>query len=272
MSVFAEKIFEINNQLSAFCNSLAGNSLLFDNFIALIVENDLLKAGIIGACFFAVWFGAEKISESRKVRETLLVTLFAVIAVVAVTRQISHSVLIPRQFVQTQKIYFLEKDRLIENQRADFRLPLDATSRKDHRELVSGDIDKNNLGSFPSDHAAFFVALALGIWFASKIPGLIALGWTLLLILPAKLVSGQHTPLDIIAGVLVGVVVLCAFQFSAKRLAGDFFAKLSAWTFEYKIFSSALIFFVVFELCNTFGNVRTLLKFTAAAGKYLAAG
>ena len=38
MSVFAEQIFEINNQLSGFCNSLAGNSLLFDNFVALIVK------------------------------------------------------------------------------------------------------------------------------------------------------------------------------------------------------------------------------------------
>lgn len=272
MTDFAGYILYINERLSAMCNSLAGNSPPFDNFIALVVENDLLKAGIIGACFFAVWFGTEKVSETRKVRRTLLVTLFAVIAVVAVTRQISHTVLIPRQFVQTQKIYFLEENNLVENERAEYRQPLDETSRKDYRDLLEGEIDKNNLGSFPSDHAAFFVALSLGIWFASKTLGLIALGWTLFVILPAKIISAQHTPLDIIAGALVGVVVLCAFQFSAKRLAEDFFTKLSEMTFRYKVLSSALIFFVVFELCNTFGNVRTLLKFVASTGKYLAVG
>src|SRR5437016_7327430 len=46
------------------------------------------------------------------------------------------------------------------------------------RSLVNGDVETNDLGSFPSDHAGFFIAISLGIWLASRRLGLIALGWT----------------------------------------------------------------------------------------------
>jgi hypothetical protein len=82
-----------------------------------------------------------------KARKILIAALFAIVAVLATMRVISHSVLIPRTFVQPQKIYFLEENRLIENTPVEYRLPLDAASRKNHRDLRHGDIDGNNLGS-----------------------------------------------------------------------------------------------------------------------------
>ena len=139
---------------------------------------------------------------------------------------------------------------------------------KNNRDLRHGDIDVNNLGSFPSDHAGFFLALALGIWFASRRFGIVALVWTLCVIYPSKLISGQHTLLDITAGALVGAVLLLACQFLARGLGDKFFGYLSEWTLKNRVWSSALLFVVVFELTSTLVHVREFLKFLAAAGSF----
>ena len=217
------------------------------NLIELVLKNNLVKAGIVGACFFAAWHEKKTILETANARKFLLATLFAIVAVLATMRIISHSVLIPRTFVQTQKIYFLEENRLVENERVEYRLPLDESSRKDYRDLRHGDIDVNNLGSFPSDHAGFFLALALGIWFASRRFGFVALVWTLCVIYPSKLISGQHNLLDITARALVGAVLLLACQFLARGLGDKFFGYLSEWTLKNRVRSSALLFIVVFD-------------------------
>lgn len=265
---FSAQALEINNYLSSLLNGLAGQSLIFDNLIELVLKNNLVKAGIIGACFFAAWHEKKTILETTNARKILLATLFAIVAVLATMRMISHSVLIPRTFVQTQKIYFLEENRLVENAPVEYRLPFDEASRKDFRDLRHGDVDVNNLGSFPSDHAGFFLALSLGIWFASRRFGIVALAWTLFVIYPSKLISGQHTLLDIAAGAMVGAVLLLACQFAASGVGDNFFNRLSEWTLKNRVWSSALLFVVVFELTSTLAHIREFLKFAATAGKF----
>lgn len=44
--------------------------------------------------------------------------------------------------------------------RMPVRIPLDDTSQKDYRALTNGDVETNDLGSFPSDHAGFFLAIS----------------------------------------------------------------------------------------------------------------
>jgi membrane-associated phospholipid phosphatase len=267
-SGFSAQALEINNIFSSLLNSLAGQSLIFDNLVGLVLKNNLVKAGIIGACFFAAWHEKKTILETVSARKILLATLFAIVAVLATMRVISHSVLIPRTFVQTQKIYFLEENRLVENVPVQYRLPLDETSRKDFRDLRHGDVDVNNLGSFPSDHAGFFLALSLGICFASRRFGIVALVWTLCIIYPSKLISGQHTLLDIAAGAMVGAVLLLACQFLANGRADKYLNYLSEWTIKNRVWSSALLFVVVFELTSTLTHVREFLRFAATAGKF----
>lgn len=265
---FSAEALEINNYLSSLFNGLAGQSLIFDNLVELVLKNNLVKAGIIGACFFAAWHEKKTILETANARKILIATLFAIVAVLATMRVISHSVLIPRTFVQTQKIYFLEENRLIENAPVEYRLPLDKSSRKDYRDLQNGDVDVNNLGSFPSDHAGFFLALSLGIWFASRRFGIIALIWTFAIIFSSKLISRQHTLLDILAGAMVGAVLLFACQFMASGLGDKIFSYLSEWTLKNRVWSSALLFIVVFELTSTLAHIREFLKFLAAVGSF----
>ena len=74
---------------------------------------------------------------------------------------------LPRPFIQSQKAFHLEGDQLVESQRLSFRVPFDKDSQRIIR-LREGDIFPNDLGSFPSDHAGFYLTLAVGIWLASR--------------------------------------------------------------------------------------------------------
>ena len=58
--------------------------------------------------------------------------------------------------------------------------------------------------SFPSDHTAFLIAIALIFWFKGKknIAGLVALIAVLTML--ARVVTAQHWPSDILVGALVG--------------------------------------------------------------------
>lgn len=262
----------INNFLYHLFNGLAGRSWLFDNLVALPLENDLIKAGIIGACFFAAWEAQRTPEEKQAARKILLVTLLAAAFVIATTKTISHSILLPRPFVQSQKIYYLKGDSLIPGERMEYRVPLDPSSQKSFHDLIEGKVDPNDLESLPSDHTGFFVAISMGIWLASRRIGLLALGWTFFGIIAAKMIAGQHTPLDIIAGVAVAVAELALCQYVAHKGFGRWLNRVSEWTLQHSTVSFALLFVVVFEISSTLAHVKPLLKLTIAVGKHFLRG
>src|SRR2546430_13859637 len=193
-------LMSLNDQLLIAINSVAGRSWLFDSIVAFFLDNDLAKAGVIGCCFLAAWYGGKSTNSTNARRKILIATLIAAVCVITTTKVLSKTIFLPRPEIQSQKIYRLEGEQLVEMKRMPVRVMLDETSQKDYRALLSGEIETNDLGSFPSDHAGFFIAISLGIWLASRRLGLLAVGWTLFVILAGKMISGQHTPLDVAAG------------------------------------------------------------------------
>ena len=173
---------------------------------------------------------------------------------------------------QTQKIYRLEGDELVEMKRMPVRTMLDEESQKDHRALLSGDIDPNDLGSFPSDHAGFFIAISLGILLASRRIGLLALGWSIFVILAGKLISGQHTPLDIAAGATVAIAELALIQYVVRRGFRGWLDKLTGLTLRYSALSSAIVFLVAFEVSSTMIHIRAFLGFLAVMRRHVLLG
>src|SRR5712691_2325061 len=180
-------------------NGMAGRSWFFDSIVGLTQGNDLIKAGLIGCCFFAAWYSGKTLEDTRARRKILLTTLIAAVCVLATTKALSHTIFLPRPAIESQKIYHLSGDNLVELKRSAVRVPLDEASQKDHRDLLNGDVQTNDLGSFPSDHASFFLAISLGIFLVSRRIGLIALGWTVFVILTGKMIMGAHAPVDIAA-------------------------------------------------------------------------
>ncbi len=269
---FTSRLTDLNNQLSLLINGLAGRSWLFDNIVAFFQDNDLAKAGVIGCCFLAAWYGGKTMESTNARRKILITTLIAAVFVIGTTKVLSHTIFLPRPEIQTQKIFRLEGDQLVEMKRMPMRIPLDEVSQKDYRALLSGDVQTNDLGSFPSDHAGFFITIALGIWLASRRLGLVALGWTVFVILAGKMISAQHTPIDIVAGATVAIVGLSIFQYAAQMRVGRVLDKLTPLTLRYSALSSALIFAVTFEVSSTLIHVRAFFGLLAAVRRHVLLG
>src|SRR2546423_6608296 len=267
----ADRLISLNDQLLLAINSVAGRSWLFDSTIAFFLDNDLAKAGVVGCCFLAAWYGG-KSTDTNTRRKILIATLVAAVFVITTTKVLSKTIFLPRPEIQTQKIYRLEGDQLVEMKRMPVRIMLDETSQKDHRALLSGEIETNDLGSFPSDHAGFFIAISLGIWLASRRLGLLAVGWTLFVILAGKMISGQHTPLDVAAGAAVAICELAMIQYVLRKRFSGWLGRFTGLTLRYSALSSALIFLVAFEVSSTMVHVRGLFGLLVAMRRHMLLG
>jgi membrane-associated phospholipid phosphatase len=263
---------QLNDQILLSINSIAGRSWLFDSIVAFFIDNDLAKAGVIGGCFLAAWYGGKSLESTNARRRILITTLMAAICVIATTKVLSKTIFLPRPEIQTQKIYRLEDDQLVEMKRMPVRTMLDDESQKDHRALLSGDINSNDLGSFPSDHAGFFIAISLGILLASRRIGLLALGWSVFVILGGKLISGQHTPLDIAAGATVAIAELALIQYVVRKGFRGWLDKLTGLTLRYSALSSAIVFLIAFEVSSTMIHIRAFVGFLAVMRRHVLLG
>ncbi len=274
-ALFAEltaRLTNLNDQILAGMNGMAGRSWFFDSLVSLTQNNDLIKAGLIGCCFFAAWYSGKTLEEMRARRKVLLLTLIAAMCVLTTTKVLSHTIFLPRPAIESQKIYHLSGDTLVETKRTNVRVPLDEESQKDHRDLINGDVKTNDLGSFPSDHAGFFLAISLGIFLASRRIGIVAVGWTVFVILAGKMIMAEHAPVDIAAGAAVAITELSALRFAARTRLGTILDRISALTFKYSALSSALLFAVVFEISSTLFHIRELLALLAAARIHILKG
>ena len=269
---FVGRLNELNDQLLLLINSLAGRSWLFDSIVAFFLNNDLAKAGVIGGCFLAAWYGGKSAVATDARRKVLITTLIAAVCVIATTKVLSKTIFLPRPEVQSQKLYKLEGEQLVEMKRMPVRILIDDESQKNYRALLSGDVESNDLGSFPSDHAGFFIAISLGIWLASRRLGWLALGWTAIVILGCKVISAQHTPLDIAAGAAVAITELSLIRFVLRNRFTGLLEKLSGLTLRYSALSSAVIFLVAFEVSSTMIHVRAFLGLLAAMRRHVLFG
>ncbi|HEX8379698.1 MAG TPA: phosphatase PAP2 family protein [Allosphingosinicella sp.] len=251
-------VIRLSDWLYLLLNGISGRSWLLDTIISLPLDNNLVKAGPIGACFVYAWWSGSDEADIRRRRSTLLVTIASLLFVMAATKTIADGFFQPRPFVHAQQSWHLEDGQLVETRKLAYRAPLNGGVRNRYRALTRGEIEQNDLGSFPSDHAGFFAALALGIFLASKRAGTIALAWTALAILLPRIVTGMHSPLDIAAGAGIGVGVLLAIQFVARRTRRWALEPLAGWTLRHEALAAALLFFVAFESTNVLTNVRDL--------------
>jgi membrane-associated phospholipid phosphatase len=262
---------EFNHLLFHYINGLAGRSWIFDSLVSQGQENDLVKGMLIGCCFLAAWFGQKTLADTQRVRKILLITLVSCVCVLATTKILCHVIFLPRPYVNSAKIYRLEGDQLVEQKRDTSRVPLDESSQKTHQALLSGDVPTGDLGTLPSDHAGFYMLLSLGILLVSWRLGLLSILWTVIVIMGGKIITAQHTPLDVVAGAFVACVVLTVIRYVSLRWFNQIYESVAGWTLRYTALSSALIFAIVFELSSTLGHVRELLSLANTIRKHLMA-
>lgn len=249
-------ILSSNDYIYHILNGLAGQSFVFDRLLGLGLSSNLVKAAVIGSCFMLAWLSGEESSVTAARRKILLVTLVSSVLVLGATKTVSKYVFLPRPYVLSERSFHLNDRQLVETPRKDFRVPFDEATEKSYHELQQGEIISNDLTSFPSDHAGFFICVALGIFLAYRTVGTIALLWTIFVPLAAKVILGQHSPLDLVVGAGIGAAILFLMQMIARRWAGPVFDPVVKWTMNNSALSAALLFIVLFEVTNTLDDIR----------------
>src|SRR4051794_6408703 len=110
-------------------NGLVGRSWLLDTLISLPLDNNLVKAGPIGACFVYAWWSGGDEADTRRRRATLLVTVASLLFVMGTTKTLSHEFFLPRPFVHAQQAWHLEDGKLVETSKLAYREPLNGQVR-----------------------------------------------------------------------------------------------------------------------------------------------
>ena len=223
---------QIDLAITLYANQFAGRSAALDKFVFDMAGSSILNGGVFMAVYWWLWFETGENSVSTR-RRNIVVALLAASVVAAASRLMQVSLPFHHRPLHTPDV--------------GFRVPFGV----DPSSL-------NDFSSFPSDHAVLFFALCVPLWVRSRWLGAVAAVWTLLLICLPRLYLGFHWPSDVLAGAVIGVVLMFALcrlvratglpdtivRFSARQPAA-FYAL--AWLFLLEItmlFGDVRVFFV----------------------------
>ncbi len=210
-------------------NAYCGWNWTLDHILGSLQGNSLIGGGLYLATFWVLWF--QPAEDQIRRREVLITLLLAVMLALIANRVLSS--LLPFRI------------RPMFNPGIGYRAPI-----YDHPPFY----DLENWSGFPSDYATYFSALTTGFWFFSRRLGIFFTLFTILCVLLPRIYFGLHYPSDVLVGALIGIGVTLAVERERVR-------KLVAWpvlTMEQSasVYFNALMFLIVFETANVFGNVR----------------
>ena len=174
---------EIDQKLFIWINSFAGEIDIIDN-LAYVLCSDHFFPVLLSLLLLGLWFGADSPGKRTKYQIGVIISFLGLgIA--------NLSVLVIN--------FFIFRDRPFTNHEVTllFYEPTDS--------------------SFPSNAIAATCALAFGIWLANKRLGTFALIGVLIFGI-IRIFSGIHYPLDILGGILIGILSALAAKYIIKLL------------------------------------------------------
>jgi undecaprenyl-diphosphatase len=232
-------LLDWDRYLLLWINRPAGQNGVLDKLVFDIADATLIKGGIFLAFYWWLWFDR----EADRRRDVVIAFMAAIVTAVA-----SRALQVGLPFHQR---------------------PLHTPSLGLHIPLNVDPDSLNTFSSFPSDHAMLFFALCVPLWARSRWLGAAAMLWTILLICLPRVYLGYHYPSDVLAGALLGVVlmvVLC--RLLAATSLPDRVVGFSA---SHPAAFYALAFVASVELAMLFYDVRHFLLDTVRIGKLLVA-
>lgn len=203
-----------------------------DHMVVWASTAPLVKGCVISAVLVALWCGSsEEKLESR--RTDVFVTLVAALTALFVARVLALSLPF--------------RPRPLHNPEFAFALPFGLNP-----ELLDG------WSAFPSDHAVLYFAVAAGVWRSSRRAGIFLFAHAAIVISLPRLYLGLHHPSDIVAGALIGIVIIGVFQrtFVRERLTHVRRIWQARWPFAFYVFG----WYFLFELSFMFLDLRKFLK------------
>lgn len=253
-----------NEVAFAWANDLSGRSFTLDALLALMIDNPVAKAGPIVAAFAFVWWGAAAPEARDRRRWILLVTLLSVFLIAPIMKAVSTDAFYPRPLVRAEQVYSLGPDGALQPlPRSAYRQPATGDAAVRHDNLARGEIAANDMSSFPSDHAALFLALAFGIFLAHRRAGALALAWAVFATLASRVITGLHWPGDIVAGGAIGIGFLLGLQVLARRLPRRLSGLPLAATERWPGLATAVIILALLEIANAMSTLERLAELAA---------
>jgi hypothetical protein len=149
-------------------------------------------------------------------------------------------------------------------------LPLDAVSSCHHtRPFLDPTIplniveprwilDWDRRGSFPSDTATLFFALATVIFLENRLVGLFCLLWVVVIIAVPRVIFGWHYPTDIVGSLVLGLT--CVLLFNAVAYLRTLFGRTLILYENQMYIVHALVFIFLMEAFETFLSLQKLGK------------
>jgi undecaprenyl-diphosphatase len=222
-------------QIERWLNHFAGHFPKFDRALLTFNSSNLTTSAVI---VFLVWlavFDAHRAGRLRERCEMIFGAAFFAMAGTLVTRAIAVSL--------------------------PFRARPIATPALSFKQPVEGSMVLIHWSSFPSDHAALFFALAVGLLPVSRRIGWVAVSWVVAFIVFPLLYSGVHWPTDILAGAAIGIsFVQLARVPSVRAFTRN---KLEMFYQRRPDLLFALFFLWSYETTVLFDDVRRVLFFCA---------
>ncbi len=164
-------------------NSLVGKSTAFDQIVLSFANFSLVKGGLFMMVIWSLWFWKKEGEEQSTTRQKILLVTIGAVGALIVGRL--SQALMPHRV------------RPIHDSSVEFEAPFGGKA-----EALDG------WTSLPSDHAIIFFALAVGVMAIHRKVGIFLFLWSIIVIGFPRIYVGVHFPTDIIAGAIIGIVLM----------------------------------------------------------------
>lgn len=234
---------DIDISVFHFLHDNVGRWPAFDGFVEMLTDNELLKAGPVLVAVWFLWFVRDPKMDARRAR--LVSMLLAGCAAAG------FSVWLTRILPLRPRPIFEPSLRL------EFAVP-----------EVAGAWSR--VSSLPSDHAALFVGLAVGLIFVSRRWGWPILVHALLFVCLPRAYLGLHYFWDLVAGASIGLAfaLLCNTAYVRARISEPL-VRIEAS--HAPAFYGAM-FILTFQISDLFHGSRQLLGYLGHAGAWVVRG
>lgn len=219
--------------IQQFLSGFAGRSEFLDRCVYAVATYDTFKGVVMMALLWLAWFyqAPKESSEQCDKRQAHLLTVFAgSIATVLLSRVLQLALHIHQ--------------RPILNQALGLKFP-----------SVMDPATVNAWNSFPSDHAMLSFALATGLWQIDRRIGGFAFLWSAFIIELPRVYLGFHYPSDVIAGSLLGIGCMLAFE---RLPLHNVMSRILVWGKSHPAAFYLCAFLATEQVAHLFDDVRAL--------------
>ena len=218
-----------DREILEFLNLSSGSRFIFVKTAVIVATNDLLKGVLVTTLLWWVWLK----DTGRLINKDLFTvrTIIGAFSAVFVGRLAQN--LLPMRL------------RPIHHPEIDFK-------------LVEGIFESplEDWSSFPSDHAVLFFALSTAIFAKSRVLGILVFCWSFFVICLPRVYLGIHYPTDILAGAMLGIVIM--YIFLKLPLSSLTWGILQRMENRYPAILFAMVFLVSAQIATLFDSARGL--------------